>query len=80
MTICRCDMALAQLRARLLRCLVFAAVFTAAAQLVCSVGNCADYVIHISVDGLGAPYLQAMIDAGRAPNFKRFAVSVNAFE
>ena len=30
------------------------------------------YVISISVDGLGASYLQALIDKGQAPNFKRF--------
>src|SRR3981189_1545663 len=31
----------------------------------------ADYVIHISVDGLGASYLQFLIDSGDLPNFKR---------
>ncbi len=31
----------------------------------------AEYVIHISVDGLGASYLQALIDSGDLPNFKR---------
>ncbi len=34
--------------------------------------NAADYVIHISVDGLNSSVLQAVIDAGEAPNFKRF--------
>ncbi len=30
-----------------------------------------EYVIQISVDGLGPPYLQSMIDKGQMPNFKR---------
>lgn len=30
------------------------------------------YVIDISVDGLGSGYLQALIDGNNAPNFKRF--------
>jgi hypothetical protein len=42
----------------------------------------ADYVIHISVDGLNSGVLQSLIDAGRAPNFKRFedegACTINA--
>ncbi len=33
-----------------------------------------EYVIHISVDGLNAGILQSLIDAGEAPNFKRFEV------
>jgi hypothetical protein len=32
----------------------------------------ADYVIAISVDGLGSGYLQTLIDQGQAPNFQRF--------
>jgi len=31
----------------------------------------AKYVIQISVDGLGSRYLQAMLDAGKLPTFKR---------
>ena len=31
----------------------------------------AEYVIHVSVDGMGASYLQALIDAGQVPTFKR---------
>jgi predicted AlkP superfamily pyrophosphatase or phosphodiesterase len=31
----------------------------------------AQYVVQISVDGLGASYIQTLIDEGRAPNFKR---------
>lgn len=42
----------------------------------------AEHVIHISVDGLNARVLQSQIDAGKAPNFKRFedegASTVNA--
>jgi len=30
------------------------------------------YVISISVDGLGSSYLQALVDKGQAPNFRRF--------
>src|SRR5690242_16197030 len=32
----------------------------------------AEFVIHISVDGLNASVLQSIVDAGLAPNFKRF--------
>jgi len=32
----------------------------------------AEFVIHISVDGLNSSVLQSLIDAGQAPNFKRF--------
>jgi len=31
----------------------------------------ADYVIHISVDGLNPHWMQRVVDAGRAPTFKR---------
>src|SRR5262249_25122696 len=32
----------------------------------------ADYVVHISVDGLNPAVMQSLIDAGDAPTFKRF--------
>lgn len=32
----------------------------------------AEHVVHISVDGLNASLLKSLIDAGSAPNFKRF--------
>ncbi len=31
-----------------------------------------DYVINVSVDGLGSSYLQSLINANQLPNFKRF--------
>lgn len=34
--------------------------------------DAAEYVIHISVDGLNSSVLQSLIDGGQAPNFKRF--------
>jgi len=34
--------------------------------------DAAEYVVHISVDGLNSRVLQSLIDAGEAPNFKRF--------
>src|SRR4051794_3277194 len=44
--------------------------------------HAAEYVIHISVDGLNSGVLQSLIDAGKAPNFKRFedegACTINA--
>jgi predicted AlkP superfamily pyrophosphatase or phosphodiesterase len=33
----------------------------------------ADYVINVSVDGLGSSYLQALIEAGKLPHFKQLA-------
>src|SRR5258708_1578767 len=36
-----------------------------------SAAGVAQYVIQISVDGLGSSYLQSLIDQGQAPNFKR---------
>ncbi len=44
--------------------------------------DAAEYVVHISVDGLNAATLQSLIDSGEAPNFKRFedegACTINA--
>lgn len=45
-------------------------VWIAFAQLVVAAGG-AQYVIHISVDGLAPRYLQALIDEDQVPNFKR---------
>lgn len=42
------------------------AIFAAAAQAAAP-----QYVIQISVDGLGSSYLQTLLDANRVPNFKR---------
>ncbi|MDZ4657810.1 MAG: alkaline phosphatase family protein [Bythopirellula sp.] len=42
----------------------------AAPQLTPSEG--ADFVIHVSVDGLRPDFMQTIIDAGNAPNLKRF--------
>jgi hypothetical protein len=38
---------------------------------VATAAGVAEYVIHISVDGLGSKYLQALLDEGQLPNFKR---------
>jgi hypothetical protein len=38
---------------------------------LCAASLAAEYVIHVSVDGLGGPLLQEVIDAGKAPTFKR---------
>jgi len=37
----------------------------------CVVAQGADYVIALSVDGLGSTYLQTMVDAGKLPHFKQ---------
>jgi predicted AlkP superfamily pyrophosphatase or phosphodiesterase len=46
---------------------------------VCWMGLClaaqgADYVVAISVDGLGSTYLQTMVDAGKLPHFQQLQV------
>lgn len=47
-------------------------LMTLALALAVSPLSAAEHVIHISVDGLRPDYLQTIIDAGQAPNFKRF--------
>ena len=37
----------------------------------CVAAHAAEYVILVSVDGLGSVYLQRMVDAGQLPNFKK---------
>jgi hypothetical protein len=37
----------------------------------CLVAQGADYVVALSVDGLGSFYLQTMVDAGKLPHFKQ---------
>ncbi len=44
--------------------------------LACWIGGCvvaqgADYVVALSVDGLGSTYLQTMVEAGKLPHFKQ---------
>lgn len=44
--------------------------------LVCWIGCCliargAEYVVTVSVDGLGSSYLQSLVDAGKLPHFKQ---------
>ena len=52
--------------------LIFALVASGVGLGVSSRCHGANYVIHISVDGLRPDYMQAVINAGNAPNFKRF--------
>jgi predicted AlkP superfamily pyrophosphatase or phosphodiesterase len=51
--------------------LALIAVYSLTPQFAAGAGV-AEYVIHISVDGLNSRVLQSLIDAGEAPNFKRF--------
>ncbi len=37
----------------------------------CATARAAEYVIHVSIDGLGAPLLQEMVDAGEVPTLAR---------
>ncbi len=40
----------------------------------CLVAKSAEYVIAVSVDGLGSTYLQTLVDAGKLPHFKQLEV------
>src|SRR4051794_35993 len=40
-------------------------------QTIAQASAVSDYVIQISVDGLGSSYLQSLINEGRLPTFKR---------
>jgi predicted AlkP superfamily pyrophosphatase or phosphodiesterase len=51
--------------------LLAVAAFAPAARGVAEQPAAAQYVIQISVDGMGAGYLQALIDDAQMPNFKR---------
>lgn len=48
------------------------AVACALSALLALPASAAEYVIHISVDGLRPDYLQTLVNGGQAPNFKRF--------
>jgi hypothetical protein len=63
---------IARLSRRALALLVGLAAIAAFGSLNRAVLEAAEYVIHISVDGLNSGVLQSLIDAGQAPNFKRF--------
>lgn len=54
--------------------IVMKKLFIAFLLCFCVVARAADYVVVISVDGLGSVYLQQMVDAGRLPNFKKLQV------
>jgi len=56
---------------RLLRCGGAVLLLLVVAANQASAAGDAEFVIHVSVDGMGASYLQALIDAGQAPTFKR---------
>jgi hypothetical protein len=61
---------------------IFPALATVIVASSAGVSFGAEYVIHISVDGLRPSFLQQAIDAGDAPNFERFllegATTMNA--
>ncbi len=41
-----------------------------ACWLLCAIAHGAEYVVAVSVDGLGSGYMQALVDAGKLPHFK----------
>jgi hypothetical protein len=51
--------------------LVWLLSLAVACSFIVAQGLAADYVIHVSVDGLHPGHLQRVIDAGEAPTFKR---------
>src|SRR5262245_53960718 len=51
--------------------LLIAALATIGSLVGGAGARAAEYVIHISVDGLHPGHLQRVVDAGEAPNFKR---------
>jgi hypothetical protein len=55
---------------RLFRCLSI--ILSVAVWMSASPARGADYVIQISVDGLGSSYLEHLMSLGEAPNFQRF--------
>lgn len=52
--------------------LVFLIANSVAAAISGAAAVGAEFVVHISVDGLNSSVLQSLIDRGEAPNFKRF--------
>ena len=46
-------------------------IFLILAFSFCLTAHAADYVVLVSVDGLGSVYLQRLVDAGQLPNFKK---------
>ena len=55
-----------------LRLVVVGVLVAWSGQLQLARSNAADFLIHVSVDGLRPDYLQTLVNAGNAPNFKRF--------
>jgi len=51
--------------------LMILCLFAACSAATASAAGVADYVIQISVDGMGSSYVQMLINEGKLPNFKR---------
>ena len=49
-----------------MRCLIFGLLL-----LVAGFAQASEYVIAVSVDGMGTTYMQRLIDAGQLPHFKQ---------